>query len=211
MERGPVARLIRAGAAALALVLATQLPAVAQSQGDQITICHRTGSEANPWVFMTIAARDWPEFEARGDVRANSLADCAPPTPAPTAAPTNTPAPTATPQAAANPLARGPQVAPFPARVASAAELGAEGTQTPVATNLAPASPVPTVEVASASATVDASATQASTGAEVSTLPRSGGEPDRPLLVLALLGVGSAGLLLRYLAQRAGHHRRRHA
>jgi hypothetical protein len=207
MERGPVARLVRAGAAALVLVLATQLPAVAQSQGDEMTICHRTGSAANPWVFMTIATRDWPEFEARGDIRANSLADCAPPT----AAPTSMPAPPPTAQAATNPLGRVEQAAPFPARVASAAELGAEGTQTAVPATPAPARPVATAEVAGAGATADASATQAGPVAEVDSLPRSGGEPDRPMLVLGFLALGTAGLLLRYLAQRAGHRPRRHA
>ena len=80
MQRSPTARLLWACTAALAITLAAHHPGMAQEE--QVSICHSTGSAANPWVFMTIDPRTWSEHQAHGDFRATSLADCSPPTPA---------------------------------------------------------------------------------------------------------------------------------
>jgi len=58
---------------ALAITLAAYHPGMAQEE--QVSICHSTGSTANPWVFMIIDPRTWSEHQAHGDFRATSLAD----------------------------------------------------------------------------------------------------------------------------------------
>ncbi len=70
MQRSPTARLLWACTAALAITLAAHHPGMAQEE--LVSICHSTGSAANPWVFMTIDARTWPEHQAQGDFRATS-------------------------------------------------------------------------------------------------------------------------------------------
>ena len=42
-----------------------------------MTICHRTGWPANPWVFMSIEQDRWPSHQANGDFRASSASECA--------------------------------------------------------------------------------------------------------------------------------------
>ena len=136
-------------------------PAATQSQEQQMTICHQTGSPTNPWVFMTIDASTWPEHQAQGDVQARSLSDCGPPPEAPPALAAPVQAPTQ------------PAAAPAPA--------------TPGA--------VATVETAGMSA-----AAPDQTPPDIATLPPSGGQPDRPMLALLLLGLGACGLALRRFA-----------
>jgi hypothetical protein len=176
MQRIPTPRLFWA-CIALAVTLAAQLPALAYGQEQPMTICHRTGSPANPWVFMTIDARNWPEYQAQGDVQATSLADCAPPPAAPAVAFQQQPVAQATP--IPTPTSVAPTTVPTPVRTAAAA-----------------ATPGPTIETAGVTASQPASAP------DVSNLPKSGGEPNRPLLVLALLAIGAAGLSIRGLARR---------
>jgi hypothetical protein len=48
---------------------------------------------------------------------------------------------------------------------------------------------------------LEVAAAQATPEAQVSALPKSGGEPDRPLLVLALLALIGAGAALRRLGR----------
>jgi hypothetical protein len=199
----------RFGAAALTLVtaiMATQLPAAAQGQGDQVTICHRTGSPSNPWVFMIIDSRTWPEHQAEGDIQATSLADCPQPTVAPAVAATVAPSPSPTPQPAPPPVAvRQQSIAPGKAAIPAApgAELlgaatPAPSTATPAtpATPTNPATPAPTVEVAGVRAE------PATDAPDISTLPKSGGEPDRGLLVIGLLAVAAMGMAMRRVARR---------
>jgi hypothetical protein len=168
--------------------LALAVPVAAQSN-QNITICEATGSSTTPYVFTTIDARDLPEHLARGDFQAGALADCA------AAKPAATPAPGATPRAAAAPASSGvqqqgiggvglpsvplSQVAPSPTATAASAT----ATTTP-----ARPSPTPAVAVSGAQATPEAG---------ISALPRSGGEPDRPIMVLVLLGLIGAGFVLR--------------
>jgi hypothetical protein len=151
MQRSPTARLLCACTAALAIMLAAHHPGMAQEE--QVSICHSTGSAANPWVFMTIDPRTWPEHQAQGDFRATSLADCSPPTPAPTAPLT---------QAQTVPQQQQPPAPSTP-------------------------SPSPTSGPERAS--------------DVSSLPKGGGDADRPLLVVALLAIAAVGVSLRRLAR----------
>jgi hypothetical protein len=61
----------------LALILSVASSAAAAAQGQAtMGICHRTGSETNPWVFMTINEGRWPTYQAQGAFRASSAADC---------------------------------------------------------------------------------------------------------------------------------------
>jgi hypothetical protein len=53
---------------------------------------------------------------------------------------------------------------------------------------------------ASATPPVTVAGVQASAEPNVSSLPRSGDEPDRPLIVLVLLGLFCAGIALRRMA-----------
>jgi hypothetical protein len=179
--------------ASLGVLLTTPRPVAAQGQEQQVTICHRTGSPTTPWVFMSIDASTLAEREAQGDFRANSLADCAPPTPTPPPPPPPTAQPVVQPT-----VARQTQPTPPPAPPA---------TPTP--------RPVPTAQPTSAAALPTAASPIEVAGAqptaigeppvpEVSTLPTSGGEPNRPALVLALLAVGGLGVSLRRLARRHG-------
>jgi hypothetical protein len=62
----------------LALSLALSSPAVAAQGQATVSICHRTGSETNPWVFMTIEERRWPAYQAQGAFRASSAVECMP-------------------------------------------------------------------------------------------------------------------------------------
>jgi hypothetical protein len=182
MARSTVARLASAMVVFLA-ALAAAVPVAAQSE-PRITICQATGSPATPWVFTTIDARDLPEHLARGDFRANSIADCSA---------GGTPA--ATPAAAP---AEQPQRAGILPADASLSQPEATATPTPAAAPAsAAATPSPTATVAPASSpppsAVNVAGAQATREPEVSTLPPGGDEPDRPLLVLILLGLFAAG------------------
>jgi hypothetical protein len=186
----------RLGAAAMTVVtgiMAIQLTAAAQGQGDQVTICHRTGSPSNPWVFMIIDARTWPERQTEGDIQATSLADCPQPTVAPavaTAAPP--PLPTSQPPQPAVPQQAMASETAIPA--VPVAEL--RGVATPAPTTATHSTPAPTLEVAGVR-------TEPATDApEISTLPKSGGEPDRGLLVIGLLAVAAMGMAMRRVARR---------
>ena len=170
---------------ALVIFLATlgpALPVAAQTE-QRVTICQATGSTANPWVFTTIDARDLPEHLARGDYRANSIADCPGASAAATSAPTSGPTPAAT------------------ARLVPAAATSVPtGTPVPSTPILAPtATGVPTSTTTARP--VDVAGAQATPQPDVSTLPRSGGEPDRPTLVLVLLGLFAAGYGLMRLGR----------
>jgi hypothetical protein len=225
MENRNVAGVAASILASVLCVLATAIPVAAQ--GDQkTTICEATGSPTNPWVFTTIDARDLDEHLARGDRRATSIADCtavqapaastpavrsaATPTPAPTqtrapstpvrAAAAGTPAPTATatvgavqqqgvavgiPDVSVSRLAGG--IAGAQTGAQSAATSTVSGTPQPASTRAAP--------------TVGVAGTQATPSAQASTLPKSGGEPNRNLLVLACLAMIGTGLGVRRLAR----------
>lgn len=184
------AQLVSAAMTLVAMTMATQLPAAGQSQGDQMTICHRTGSPSNPWVFMTIDARTWPERQAEGDIQAASLADCAPPTVVPTVAPT--PSPTSQPP---QPAVRQQQIAPG-AAIPDVPASQLRGAATPAPSTPTPSTPAPTLEVAGVTAD------RATDTPEISALPKSGGEPDRGLLVVGLLAVAAVGMAMRRLARR---------
>ena len=199
--------LASAAIAALLILAASPAPIVAQSN-QQITICQATGSQANPWVFTTIDARDLPEHLARGDFRANSIGDC------PGAAAAGSPTPSAAARAAPIPAASTPVVAQAasPAAAQQGGTAGkstsnaplAQAVNTPTAPPAAPtAVPSPTAAPANATAqpTLEVAAAQATPEAQVSALPKSGGEPDRPLLVLALLALIGAGAALRRLGR----------
>ena len=185
MQRSPIARVVWACTAALVVTLAAPLPLSSQSQ-EQVTICHRTGSSTAPWVLMIIDARLWPEYEAQGDKRAASLADCAQAAPAP-AAPMQA-APGAPPASALQqqPVAQTNTPVPTP--------IVALPTAVPTPAPTAAATAAPRVE------TAGVAVAQGAATPEVSNLPKSG-EPDRPLLVLGLLAIALAGLLLRRLAR----------
>jgi hypothetical protein len=163
----------------------------AAAQG-QVTICHRTGSPANPFVFMSIDPSTLAEHQAQGDFPAKSLAECAA-------------AAQATPAAAqpAPPVQEGVvPSAPLPALQAQPTPTVATARPVPTPT---PARPAPTAVPARPRATPAAAAPETA-GARatppVSALPPGGGEPDRAVLVLAMLGVGTFGALLRRVAQR---------
>ena len=76
MTRTSAVRLLGVVLTAASVLLAGA--AAAQSQGQTMTICHRTGSTTNPWVFMTIDVSTWQEHQAQGEQQAGSLAECAP-------------------------------------------------------------------------------------------------------------------------------------
>ena len=177
MQRSAIAYALWACSAALAATFTAPVPIGAQAQ-EQITICHQTGSSTSPWVFMTIDARLWPEYQAQGDKRASSLADCTQTTQPPITA----------------------QVAPV---TTAQQQPVAQSTAIPTPT-LAPPTVAPTA-VATPAATVEtagARVAQATAVApDVSTLPKSG-EPDRLVLVLGLLAIAATGLGLRRLARR---------
>jgi hypothetical protein len=175
------------------LVVVLSAPSVAAAQ-EQVTICHRTGSATNPWVFMTIDARLWPEYQAQGDMRAMSLAECSPPTPAPVSAVTRTqPAVTLAQPAVAQAQPAVAQNTPAPIPTP------APPTAVPTPARTVAPTPAATIEVAGAQAAGAADAQR--TTPEVSSLPKGGGEPNRPLLVLGLLGLTATGLMLRRLAK----------
>ena len=226
------AGLASAATAALFILASAAVPVAAQTN-QQVTICQATGSQANPWVFTTIDARDLAEHLARGDFRANSIADC------PGAKPGSSPTPAAVVTATVAPATSGSTSAPAvtatvapatgftPARAGTPSgvqQQGVVGGGLPVsdvsasqpvnaATATPPGSPtVPPVRnptSAPANATpepeVNVAGAQATPELPVSTLPKSGGEPDRPLLALGLLGLIIAGVGLR----RVGRFRRR--
>jgi hypothetical protein len=173
---------------ALAIFLATlgpALPVAAQSE-QKITICQATGSTANPWVFTTIDARDLAEHVARGDYRANSIADCPRAAVAATSPPTVRPTPAAT----ATLVRAVPTSAATATALPPTATLAATATAAPTSSTVAP--------------TVDVAGAQATPQPQVSTLPSSGGEPDRPTLVLVLLGLFVAGYGLTRLNRGQG-------
>ena len=189
-RRRTTARLASVAMTVVAVTMATQLPAAAQGQGVQMTICHRTGSPSNPWVFMMIDARTWPERQAEGDIQAASLADCPQPTVVPAVA--STPSPTSQPP---QPAVRQQQIAPGTAIPdVPVAEL--RGAATPAPSTPTPSTPAPTLEVAGVTAE------PATDTPEISALPKSGGEPDRGLLVVGLLAVAAVGMAMRRLARR---------
>jgi hypothetical protein len=194
MQRTRPARLLAAGALGFAIAFASQIPAEAQSQGQPITICHKTGSTTNPWVFMTIDPSTWPEYQAQGDVRATSLADCQPSVTQPTAA-----APTPVPAAPTQAPVEAQQVAPGAAQVpdVSVSQVGGAVSQNAGSANLAQATPQATI------APTTVSTPETTEASEVSSLPKSGGEPDRALLVIGCLAIGAAGVLMRRVARRA--------
>jgi hypothetical protein len=191
MQRSPIAPLVWASIAALAVTLAAPFSVGAQGQ-EQVTICHRTGSSSTPWVLMIIDTRLWPEYQAQGDKRASSLADCTEPAAAPAEqAPANGQVPATAANAQALP-ASAPAPAPAPAAAAPVALQQPLATPAPGPT-VAPTA-VPTRATTGETASVGAA--QSSVPPEVSNLPKSG-EPDRPLLVLGLFAVAATGLLLR--------------
>jgi hypothetical protein len=183
-------------------------PAVAQSN-QQVTICQATGSQSNPWVFTTIDARDLAEHLARGDFQAKSIADC------PGAQAARSPTPVAAVGAAQGRATSTPAVARAETPAAARQQGGggnatsnAVGSQAANTATASPSTPtaVPTRTPVSASTTpeqnVEVAGAQATPEPRVSTLPKSGGEPDRPLLALALLGLIGAGTALRRLGRR---------
>ena len=198
MLRSPIAHLAWAPIAALAVTMAAPFSVGAQGQ-EQVTICHRTGSTSTPWVLMMIDSRLWPEYEAQGDKRASSLADCTEPAAAPAEQASangqvpaeQAPANGQVPASAANAQAP-PASAPAPAQALVALQ---QPLATPApAPTVAPPTAVPTQALTVETASVGAA--QSTAPPEVSNLPKSG-EPDRPLLVLGLLAVAATGLLLR--------------
>ena len=198
MARNSVVRLA-SGACLASLVTvygaAAALPVGAQTE-QQVTICQATGSVGRPYVFTTIDASDLPEHLARGDYRAGSIAECsaAPSNPTPQTAAAPSPTALATPTAAPTAAAAGAQTSP---RVQQQGLGIVPVPDLPVSRVLAQATPSPTV------APVSAATPQAAEAADeppVSVLPKSGGEPDRPMLVLVLLALLGVGLGLRRLA-----------
>jgi hypothetical protein len=179
--------------ASLGVLLTTPRPLAAQGQEQQVTICHRTGSPTTPWVFMSIDASTLAEHEAQGDFRASSLADCAPPTPTPPPPPP-TAQPVVQPTVALQTL---PTLPPPPPPATPTPRLVPTAQPTIAA---APPTAVSPIEVAGAQPT----AIGETPVPEVSTLPTSGDEPNRPALVLALLAVGGLGVSLRRLARSHG-------
>jgi hypothetical protein len=202
----------------------TTVPVAAQS-GQNVTICEATGSVTNPWVFTTIDARDLDEHLARGDFRATSISDCSSakavttPTASARLAATQpavlSPSTTREPSPSAG-ISRSAAATPTPSAAAvqqqgvtggvpdvSASKLAgsitnAQATSQPVAT---PALPVSSERATpTASDSVSVAGAQAAPSA-VSTLPQSGGEPDRTMLVLGLMLMICAGLGLRRLAR----------
>ena len=175
----------------LAAWLLSPAAAGAQGQGQQITICHRTGSATAPWVFMSVDASTWPEHEAQGDIRANSLADCAPTAQAPAAPPA--------------PAQAAPAAPPAPPQPAPAVQQAVPLTTQPGASTTQPASQPETQPAAVAQQRAEVAGAQAAAAEQepppVSSLPASGGEPDRPLLVVGLLSLLAVGAGLRRLGR----------
>jgi hypothetical protein len=152
-----------------------------------ITICHSTGSPSAPWVFVTIDDSDWPDYQARGDFRATSLADC------------RTSAATLVPQQAllGAPLQQQPPVTPTAQPATAQPAATPATTATPAATRAA--TPAPTL----AGTAVAPSGTQTVEVAGATVLPPSG-EPvasTDPLFV-AFVALGGLGLVLRMLSYR---------
>jgi hypothetical protein len=160
-------------------------------------------------VFTTIDARDLPEHLARGDFRASSIADCSARRAVGAASPVATVATVATVAATSPPTATPTPAKPVvpqqqqgvvsgaPLPDVSVSRLVGAATTTPaagptVATPAAATAGTPALNVAGAQATPEP---------EVSTLPKSGGEPDRGLLVVGLLGLIGAGLGLLGLSR----------
>jgi len=163
------ARLVAIGTImALALGLAF-LPAVAAAAQAPITICHRTGSETNPWVFMTIRESQWPSYQERGAFRASSASECVS---------ARQPAAVAQPPAApVQPPAAAPQDLP-----ASPPESADRASVTTVASTTAP----------------EAVAAAPGHELDVSVLPATG-EPVLPAMALVFVALGGLGLYLRRL------------
>jgi hypothetical protein len=210
--------LARLAVAAFLILAAFPTPAVAQSN-QQITICQATGSQSNPWVFTTINARDLAEHLARGDFRANSIADCpgaqAARSPTPLTAISAGQGRATSPPATPIPPTNTPEVArattPVAAQQQGVGDANAisnpavsQPVNTVAATQVPPtALPGATSDGAGATApgSLELAGAQATPEPQVSALPKSGGEPDRPLLVLILLGLICAGAGLRRLGR----------
>ena len=170
---------------------------VAGAQSQQITVCHRTGSPTSPWVFVTVDASTWPEHQAEGDFQAASIADC-------TAATRAEQAPAVAPQVEPAAPAPAAPAAPAPAAPAAQPQTAPPPAQ-PAAPVVQPAVPASQVQAAApARSSVETAGAQApgETEPAVSSLPPSGGEPDRYLLVVSLLSLGGIGFALRRLTQR---------
>src|SRR5206468_2228218 len=89
-------RLMFALGMGLAVVLVAGLNAqqdsAAASPAEKVGLCHVTGSDSNPLVFIEVSANALPAHLAHGDFRAASAAECAAAAAATrTAVPTNTP------------------------------------------------------------------------------------------------------------------------
>jgi hypothetical protein len=218
MASSSIARLASGAATGIVLaLLAAAGPVVAQSD-HKVTICQATGSPANPYVFTTIDPGDLPEHLARGDYRASSIADCSSAratetsgtlpassaTAAPVAQPAATAAPVAQPAPTSQPVQQQGVAAGHLLPDVSVSQLVATATTTAAVPRTAtPAVATATAAPARATATgvVSVAGAQATPEQPVSTLPRGGGGPDRPLLVLVLLGLLGAGLGLRRLGR----------
>jgi hypothetical protein len=213
MASSNVAQLASAIAAAVwLLTLAGARPVAAQSD-QKIPICQATGSPTNPWVFTAVDAQDLPEHLAKGDYRASSIADCTAratavttPPPAAPAAATATPTVSATPGAGAGsgptskPVQQESVLGGVPVPELPVSRLVAQATATP-----APATqPAPVATPTGTASRANVAGAQATPETEVSTLPKSGGEPDRTPWVLACLGLVGTGYALRRLARAHG-------
>ena len=75
-----------------------------EEEEDQVTICHHTESEENPWVEITINENAWEAHSEHGDFLVDEEYVCPPqdeeeePTPTPTEEPEITPTPTEEPE-----------------------------------------------------------------------------------------------------------------
>jgi hypothetical protein len=197
MKPSRVTRTLWACAVVLVAALTGPLPLSAQGQ-EQVTICHRTGSSTAPWVLMIIDARLWPEYQAQGDKRAASLADCADP-PAVPALPAQAPVTQQQPVAPSTPLPIPTVAAPTPVLATAATPRPTVETAGVAVAPAAAAQSTPPQAALGSTVAQDAGA-ESTTAPDVSNLPKSG-EPDRVSLVLGLMALALAGVTLRRLTR----------